>query len=235
MKKALFILLIVLLASSCVTNQFTQSDFDSGKSVTSPLGDALLGIVPGLSQVFHGEYLEAISYFSATIVQSVLLTELYGVEDISFSSNNDPGQNILQVGFLGSYLWSYSDGIYTGIRRRKQEEIFVQDREIIRRQERELAEQEEFERQRQIREANVAEEEYQQAKRIQDLRDERYFMGSLRIGLQRRALLSEFPGYSSESVSNVRGTMIHSYVYEWNGNFYVVYFDNNELSSWHKQ
>jgi len=113
MKKILGVFLLTLLLLSCSTNPVTRENFDAGKRPPSRGTGWIASVVPGLSQILNGEYLEAGIYIVGSVIPFVVAEVLYPGED----NMNDIKGGIMASGSF-FWAWNYADGVYSNNTRR---------------------------------------------------------------------------------------------------------------------
>jgi len=131
MKKATIILIISILLSGCVTNEYTKADDDAGKGAGPGNWAWATAFIPGLTQLLNEEYLEAAIYAAASF-GPMLLAQQFG----SFETYEPyPGQDIPFYAFWygGSLVWAwqFADAVIdSGTRAERHRRFLVQEMNI---------------------------------------------------------------------------------------------------------
>jgi len=114
MKKILGILLLSFLLLSCSTNPVTRENYNPQKRPPSRTMGWIASVVPGLSQILNGEYLEAGLYIAGTAATYITAEALY--PGIDYESN--PVKMTLVTTGAAIWTWNYIDGVYSNNTRR---------------------------------------------------------------------------------------------------------------------
>ena len=114
------LIIIILLFNSCVTNNVTYEDAEKGLEPISPLLSFPFMFVPGLSQLLHGEFIEAAVVAGATY-GGIGAALLIGRDEEALAENRFTVPQILSMSaFAGGMLWNMADVYVTGFGRAAQ-------------------------------------------------------------------------------------------------------------------
>jgi len=214
--KKIVIILIAIILSGCVTNHYTETDYDLEKRAAAPV---LSYIIPGLPQAFNGEWLEAAGYFAGFLVPG-LLSDMYTEPD-----PNNPDQVIIQPEdedmynvFMGAaatvLIGSIVDGIITSRERKREYNAFY------------IAEKEEE------RAAKLAGDDDRAARLTALYGDDvarRILKGEIWIGMGRDMLIESMG--RPDDINTSTGSWGKDEQFCYPGGKYV-YVENGEVASW---
>lgn len=220
MRKVIITTILITFLLSCVTNDFTKEDYNKGNKPLGPGLSAVSGIIPGLPQLLHGEYVESAIYFS------VFLVGLTGSNIYAKNENEAlPGKELQYYtsGGLAYSGWiaSIGDGFLTGMRRKNQysEE---HERQIKERREEEIKRDEKRKKERRER----IKQQYDE-KTAQAILNNKIF-----IGMSRSALIESWGRPQKINTTVTEYGKEEQFVY---GNFGpYVYVENGKVTSWQK-
>lgn len=120
MKKILPLILIIGIMSACTTNPYTYEDYEAGKKPAFPFLSPVTGNIPGLSQIIHGEYIEALIIWGAILGGTAIAI----AGDLNTPDNLDGKITPMTSGGIslmaGGILYNYVDAYATSITRRNQ-------------------------------------------------------------------------------------------------------------------
>jgi hypothetical protein len=208
MKRFLAILSLLVFFSGCVTNQYTKEDFDNHKEPVSPVMSTIAGIVPGLPQLLHGEYMEAAIYGGGTLL-------LMGSSYLYFDPQTEeikPGKElefrIISTTGLALYTGGMVDGFVTGIKRTQQwRPIYNQ-----------------FQKEVDNRRIKRLRQQYD-PKTVNAILD-----GDMFEGMPRSALIESLGHPDNINTTVTDNTRHEQFVYEERG--WYVYVENGEVTGW---
>lgn len=233
MRKVIVVITIfsLLSLSGCVTNDFTEEDYEKGKKPMGPGLSAISGIIPGLPQLLHGEYLESAIYFSVFVA---------GTAGVNIYAKNEdealPGKEIQYYTSSGlaysGWIASISDGFMTGMRRRNQYSVVQKKR--VKEQREEVFKQNQ---KRQKREEKLRElQEKREKERIREQYDERTAQAILNkeifIGMSRSALIESWGRPQEINTTVTKYSKTEQFVYGDFGPY--VYVEDGKVISWQK-
>ena len=116
-----------ILAVSCATNPVTDENFKMGRKPLGAWQSALAGIIPGVGQILHGEYIEGAVYasiFAASIAGFSLSSVDTNPDPGTYSPKAVPGSEVVfalsAAGILAIGPLSFFDAWVTSNRRTKQ-------------------------------------------------------------------------------------------------------------------
>jgi len=170
MKKLVFIYILIIFITSCVTRPYIADD---KHFITSKPSSWVLSLVPGLTQIINGEYLEgaliAVGFIGFTAASAFMYKGVIENPRIDSNAKNNNSNARLSDSILAwsllTYGYSYIDGVYSTYK--LQDQKYYLEKSIIRNQERSRqAELEMIERERIARENEERKEEEKQARQI---------------------------------------------------------------------
>lgn len=114
MKRAIFMLIAVIMLTSCVTNHYTEEEYVKYKTKPMKVTSSFLtGFVPGLTQFLNGENIEGVIHIAGSLLPLIMS---------GFVNKNYQVPFIL--GAIGFSSYSYWDGVMsTGRRNDEYQEI----------------------------------------------------------------------------------------------------------------
>lgn len=131
-RKGLILFIIVFLVIGCVTNPVTEETFSKYQRPMAAEWSWLTGFIPGLTQLLHGEYLEAAIYSVVSYVPLTISLTAFAENEwemIPRRGYEVPFYIMLGLFYCGSY-WGYGEGVYSAYTRNKQWEQIAKTKEV---------------------------------------------------------------------------------------------------------
>ena len=211
MRKVIYIFILCFFLCSCVTNHYTEEDFNSRKKQVSPTAGAIAGIIPGLPQFVNGETVEGIIY------SSLVLGGFIAGFSLSPFDDTDTTATICASTIVLAYIYSFIDGVISTSVREKEYETFQKNETT--RINKERAEQRAIERE--LRLSKFTEKERDA------IENEQFFLGMSRLAL------IESIGEPDDINETVGSWGVHEQFVYSSYDLYV-YLENGIVTSWQK-
>lgn len=249
MKRCFVILVVSVFFVACVTNPYTESDYRYSISAPANQSRAVFtSLVPGWTQLEHGEKIEGWVYIIASFLSIGALATMMPEDG---STDLDMPEEYIAVATLGSvWITSYIDGVLTARQRSAQyvraaevvENERAIEREAIAKREAEREEANRLERERRAKEAEerrIAERAaYERDIRanieFSDREKEAILHNMLFLGMSRKALIESWgPPLDINRTVGSFGTH-EQFVYPGKSKYenVYVYLENGYITSW---